>query len=137
MKRDQIAVGQERGPLRRLVTQEKINAYAEASGDFNPIHVDPEFARKTPYGGTIAHGFLTVAYLSEMMTQCFGKGWISGGRMEVAFRAPVKPGSTVTVRGTVVEIAQEGDRARAECEVWCEVDDGTRVLTGRASALLE
>jgi len=54
-------------PVVRVVTQQRIDAYADASGDHNPIHVDPEFARATPFGGTIAHGMLVLALIGEMM----------------------------------------------------------------------
>lgn len=46
------------------ITQREINLYAEASGDFNPIHIDESFAAQTPLGGTIAHGMLILAYVS-------------------------------------------------------------------------
>ena len=55
-------------PVTRTLTQEMLNAYAEASGDFNPIHTDEAFAKTTPMGGTIAHGMLVLSFISEMMT---------------------------------------------------------------------
>ncbi len=55
------------------LTQEKINRYARAGGDGNPLHTDPEFAARTQFGGTIAHGLLVLSYLSEMMTAAFGQ----------------------------------------------------------------
>jgi len=85
-------------PLSRRVTQEGIRRYAEASGDYNPIHVDEEYARTTPFGGTIAHGMLVLAYLSEMMAAAFGDDWLAGGRLKVRFRAPARPGDTLTAR---------------------------------------
>jgi 3-hydroxybutyryl-CoA dehydratase len=85
-------------PLSHRVTQEGIRRYAEASGDYNPIHVDEEYARTTPFGGTIAHGMLVLAYLSEMMAAAFGHDWLAGGRLKVRFRAPARPGDTLTAR---------------------------------------
>jgi 3-hydroxybutyryl-CoA dehydratase len=85
-------------PLSRRVTQEGIQRYAEASGDYNPLHVDEEYARTTPFGGTIAHGMLVLAYLSEMMAAAFGHDWLAGGRLKVRFRAPARPGDTLTAR---------------------------------------
>ena len=85
-------------PVRREITQERIHNYADASGDHNPIHVDPEFARGTPFGGTIAHGMLVLSFISEMMTAAFGQAWLSSGTLEVRFRAPARPGDTVTAR---------------------------------------
>ncbi len=56
------------------IVQEDINAYAEVSGDFNRIHVDPEFARTTPYGGTIAHGCIAGAIVTRYLVQDLALG---------------------------------------------------------------
>ncbi|MGH9202486.1 MAG: MaoC/PaaZ C-terminal domain-containing protein [Vicinamibacterales bacterium] len=84
------------------ITQEKINRYAAASGDYNPLHVDPAFGTRTRFGGTIAHGMLVLAYVSEMMTEAFGESWLAGGRLKARFRAPARPGDTVTTSGQLV-----------------------------------
>ena len=68
MNLSELKTGTKLSELKRVVRQDRINAYAEASGDHNPIHIDPEFAAKTPLGGTVAHGMLILAYLSEFMT---------------------------------------------------------------------
>ena len=83
-------------PVVKQLTQEQINRYADASGDHNPIHVDEAFARATPLGGTIAHGMLVLAFISEMMAASFGEAWLSSGRLRVRFRAMARPGDTVT-----------------------------------------
>jgi acyl dehydratase len=85
-------------PVTKMLTQAMVDAYARASGDFNPIHIDPDFARTTPMGGTIAHGMLVLASISEMMTATFGESWVSAGKLDVRFRAPARPGDTVTAR---------------------------------------
>ena len=59
-------------PVVKEITQEMINEYADAIGDHNPIHVDPEFAKTTPFSGTIAHGMLVAASISELMAREFG-----------------------------------------------------------------
>ncbi|MBI2849072.1 MAG: MaoC family dehydratase [Chloroflexi bacterium] len=130
---EKINVGDELAPVQKTITQEKINAYAEASGDFNPIHIDPEFARNTIFGGTIAHGLLTLAYISEMMTRAFLKGWLKGGKLSVTFIAPVRPGDTIITRGKVLEKSTEGGPT-VVCEVHCENQKGARVAQGKASA---
>jgi len=61
--------GDEMTPLSRLITQEHINAYAEASGDSNPIHVDAAFARSAGLPGTIAHGLLEMGILAEAVAR--------------------------------------------------------------------
>jgi 3-hydroxybutyryl-CoA dehydratase len=83
-------------PVSKTLTQEMINAYGDASGDHNPIHVDVEFARTTELGGTIAHGMLVLASLSEMMTAAFGAAWLRAGKLDVRFRAPARPQDTIT-----------------------------------------
>jgi acyl dehydratase len=85
-------------PVSRALTQAMIDAYAGASGDRNPIHIDTEYAKTTPMGGTIAHGMLVLSFASEMMTAAFGRAWLEGGKLEVRFRAPARPGDTITAR---------------------------------------
>ena len=66
------------------VTQEMINHYADAAEDHNPLHIDPEFAKTTRYGGTIAHGMLSVAFIQELMIHTFGRDWLTSGVIETA-----------------------------------------------------
>lgn len=119
-------------PLSRQITQETIHRYAEASGDFNPIHVDEEFARSTPFGGTIAHGMLVLAYVSETMAAAFGRDWLAGGRLKVRFRAPAQPGDTLTVRAEPRrERETDGDRV-LEYAVECSNQNGETLISGTA-----
>ena len=69
--------------LASAVTQEQINRYAEASGDFNPIHLDAQFAAASSFGRIVAHGMLVLAFLSEMMTTAFGSAWLESGKLKV------------------------------------------------------
>jgi 3-hydroxybutyryl-CoA dehydratase len=87
--------------LVKEISQESMNAYAEATNDFNPIHIDEAFAKETPFKGTIAHGFYIFAFVSELMTRHFGKRWTNGGHVDVRFLKPVRPGDTITVKATV------------------------------------
>lgn len=114
-------------PVIREITQEKINRYAGASGDHNPLHVDPEFAATTQFGGTIAHGMLMLGYISSMMTAAFGRRWLEGGRLKVRFRAPARPGDTVTTSGTVVAT----DGRQASCEIECRNQHGEVLISGQ------
>jgi 3-hydroxybutyryl-CoA dehydratase len=123
--------GAELAPVVKEITQEKINRYALASGDGNPLHTDPEFAAKTMFGGTIAHGMLILAYLSEMMTAAFGRAWLSGGRLKVRFKAPARPGDTVSAVGRVVR----AEGGRTVCEVECRNQEGTVLVGGEAACL--
>jgi 3-hydroxybutyryl-CoA dehydratase len=118
--------------FQKPVAQEEINLYAKASHDFNPIHIDPGFARKTAAGGTIAHGMLVLAYVSRMMTDSFGKNWLDGGRFNIRFKAPARPGDVLNIQGKVVKI-QKLDRVMVvNCEVLCLNQNGEAVITGEA-----
>jgi len=98
------SVGQELPAISRQITLDKISRYADASGDHNPLHVDPEFAAATRFGGPIAHGMLVLAYVSEALTAAFGEEWLGSGRIKARFRGPARPGDTLTVRGHVVKV---------------------------------
>ncbi len=118
--------------IRRLVTQEKISLYARASGDFNPVHIDEEFARKTPLGGTIAHGMLVLAYVSQLMAAAFGRSWLTGGRLNVRFKMPGRPGDTLIVSGRVAKVERRDDRTLISCDVRCQNQKGEPVIIGEA-----
>ena len=96
-------------PVMREMSQLRINAYAVASGDHNPIHVDETFAAGTPFGGTIAHGMLVLAVIGEMMQAAHGQAWTSSGRLKVRFKAPTRSGETVTASASSLkESGREG-----------------------------
>ena len=116
--------------VEKTVDQARIEMYAEASGDFNPIHVDEEFAAQTRFGGTIAHGMMIAAAISEMMSAAFGTDWARSGRMKIRFRAPVKPGQRVTARGSVRSIAETERGRRIVCAVSVDKDDGETAIAG-------
>ena len=120
--------GSELAPVVKELTQDKINGYAGASGDGNPLHIDRGFAAKSQFGGTIAHGMLILAYLSEMMTAAFGQSWLSGGRLKARFRAPARPGDTVTALGRVLRV--EGGRTL--CAVECRNQRDEVLVTAEA-----
>jgi 3-hydroxybutyryl-CoA dehydratase len=114
------------------ITQERINLYANASGDFNPIHVDESFAASTPLGGTIAHGMLVLAYVSEMMTLAFGLSWLSGGKLLVRFKAPARPGDTLTVEGKIDSIENKNSVSYANCSLECHNQRDEEIVVGEA-----
>ena len=116
-------------PVVWVVTQERIAAYADASGDHNPIHVDPEFARATLLGGTIAHGMLVLALIGEMMRGAFGELWSTSGRLKVRFKAPTRPGDTVTASASLLK-KRDGS---AEYAVQCVSTSGEVLIDGRAA----
>jgi 3-hydroxybutyryl-CoA dehydratase len=113
----------------RTITQDQLHAYADASGDHNPIHVDPAFAATTPFGGTIAHGMLVLALIGEMMHNAHGERWLRDGKLKVRFKAPTRPGSTVTASVTGEKPVDGG----VEYAVECKNDAGDVLVEGRAT----
>ena len=118
------------------ITQKDIGLYAEASGDFNPILIDEAFAAQTPLGGTVAHGMLILAYVSEMMITAFGKSWLSAGKLAVRFKAPARPKDTITVSGKVDSIESKEDNSYINCSVEARNQSGEAVITGSATIII-
>jgi 3-hydroxybutyryl-CoA dehydratase len=114
--------------MTRKVLQERINEYAEASGDFNPIHIDPEFARGTVMGSTIAHGMLVLAYVSDYMAGLFGIDWITDGQLGCRFKDPARPGDTLTIGGTISKLETFDDATVVSAEVTVLNQDGQTIL---------
>ena len=115
-----------------IVTQANINAFADVSGDHNPMHLDPEFASKTAFKGVIAHGMLSASYISAILgTQLPGQGSVYVTQ-SLKFCAPVRPDDTVLTTVRVKEIRPVG-RSSGEVvlETTCQVGD-TVVLEGEA-----
>ena len=77
------------------ISQHQLNAYADASGDRNPLHLDADFAEGTQFGGIIAHGMLTLGFVGELMAVVFGQKWLNTGALNVRFRGPAYLGDTV------------------------------------------
>ena len=74
------------GAVTREITQAQLSEYAKVSGDHNPLHLDAGFAAGTRFGGVIAHGMLTLAFISEMLAASLGVSWLSSGSMRVRFK---------------------------------------------------
>ncbi len=129
-----VTIGSELTPLARTVTQDQINTYADASGDHNPIHVDPEFARSVGLPGTIAHGLLDMAILTEAVARWAG-GYERVASVSCRFSKPLLPGETVTCTGRVIEL--DDTEGIAVLELEAVSSSGERVLTnGRAAVRL-
>ena len=119
LKLKDLNVGASLPESKRRVTQEHINLYAEASKDFNPIHLDPEFARQAGLDGTIAHGMLILAYISEFMTSSFGQAWLTGGSLVARFKTPARPDDIMTLSGKVTGKQRENEAILIDCDVLC------------------
>jgi 3-hydroxybutyryl-CoA dehydratase len=129
---DELAVGQS-AEMTRVVGLADIEAFAEVSGDTNPVHLDEAYAKTTPFGGRIAHGMLSAAYISAVLgTRLPGPGAIYLSQ-SMRFRRPVKIGDPVVARVTVKALDEK--RGHATLETVCEVN-GKTVVDGEAVVMV-
>jgi acyl dehydratase len=137
---DQLALGDVWESEPRLVTADDVRTFADLTGDRNPVHLDPEFARGTPFRRCVAHGLLGVGIAG-------GLGWTTPPARTVAFlelrewhfRAPIYFGDTVRIRVTVREKQLQG-RGRRGTVVWGVTmlnQDGRVVQEGVTATLVE
>jgi 3-hydroxybutyryl-CoA dehydratase len=117
----------------RTVTEEDIQKFGEVSGDFNPVHFDDAYAKKTIFRGRIAHGLLTAGYISTVLgTKLPGAGAIFMGA-SIRFKAPVRIGDMVTAICTVREVIAE--KKRVICDCICKVGENA-VIEAEATLLV-
>jgi 3-hydroxybutyryl-CoA dehydratase len=129
---EDLAVGME-SSLSKTVSQGDIEAFAEVSGDKNPVHLDADYAAKTMFKERIAHGMLSAAYISALFgMQMPGPGAIYMSQT-LQFKAPVKIGDTVVTTVKVAELVPEKKRAKFDCV--CAVD-GKPVVVGEAMLMV-
>ncbi|NQZ95799.1 MAG: MaoC family dehydratase [Myxococcales bacterium] len=125
------AVGDQLGTSEWLeITQQRIDLFAEATGDHQWIHVDPERAKDGPYGATIAHGYLTQSlvnhFLPEIIDVQGASMGINYGADRLRFPAPVPVGSRIRGRGELVSAEDVKGCVQAVVRVTVEIDGGDR-----------
>jgi 3-hydroxybutyryl-CoA dehydratase len=127
---EDLKVGQA-ATILRTVTERDVQLFGEATGDFNPVHFDEAYAKKTVFRGRVAHGVLTVGFMSAVMgTELPGPGSIFVSA-SIQFKGPVRIGDTVVTTCTVKEIRE---RREVVMDCRCEVN-GKLVVEGEAMVL--
>ena len=121
------AEGSQLGPTDWLdVTQERVNLFADATDDHQWIHVDPERAANGPFGGTIAHGLLTLSLLPHFTNQLYTVDnvamAINYGYNKVRFITPVRVGSKIRARAEIAKVDQLGGAVQATVTVTVEIE---------------
>ena len=125
---EDLSLGQS-AELVRTVDEAAIVAFAQVTGDENPVHLDEAYAATTPFKTRIAHGMLSAGYISAVIgTKLPGPGAIYMSQA-LKFKRPVKIGDVVTARATITAI--DAEKGRVTLETLCEVD-GKAVLEGEA-----
>ncbi len=119
---DKIIMG-DSAQISNTITEKTIKDFAEATGDFNPIHLDQTYAEKTYFKGRIAHGVLSVGYISSVLGNLLpGPGGILLSQ-DVKFLAPVKIGDVITARVEVIELLPEKNRVKFKTTCTNQKDD--------------
>lgn len=116
-------------PITRLIDQARVDRYAEAARDPNPIHRETPEAYAGPFGRPVAHGMLVLALVSEAMTDAHGEAWAASGALKVRWRTPAVTPCIVTATASLKSDAD----GMATYDVACETEEGEVLLTGTAS----
>ncbi len=120
----------ERAEFSKTVSETDIYLYAGVTGDFNPAHINEQYAKSTFFKTRIAHGMLCAGFISAVMANRLpGPGCIYL-KQELSFLAPVRIGDTITANAEVLELDHGKNRARLR--TWCVNQDGVTVLNGEA-----
>jgi acyl dehydratase len=120
--------------LVKEISQRKIDAYSGVRP--RSIHTDEAWARQKGFRAPLAQGMMSTAYVSEMMTQLLGAGFVKGGTLSMSFIKPVYAGDRLTVHGVVAALRPQEGGTRVVVDVWCENQQGEKTAVGTASGLL-
>lgn len=128
-----ISIGQQFSTSRE-VTDELVRKFADVSGDYNPIHLDEEFAKTTRFGRRIAHGMLSGAFISAVLGNEFQGIKIVYLSQTLRFTAPVFLGDTVTATATVTAIRE--DKGVVTLETVCTNQNGEILVKGESAVMI-
>ena len=132
-KFEDIQIGQ-KAKLTHSITSEDIDLFGKMSGDYNPVHFDDEWAKKTIFGGRIAHGLLTGAYISTLLANKLpGPGTVYL-KQEFKFLLPVRIGDTIKAELEVIELIE--DKKRIVLKTNCTNQNNEVVLDGKATVMI-
>jgi acyl dehydratase len=128
------ATGPDLAPVQKTVDERRCWMF---SGPARTYHTDRAEAEKFGFPTIVVQGMMSTCFVSQVMQNHFGLGWLVGGRMSVKLTNVLWVDERVSAFGRIREEVPEGTRTRVHCEVWIDKDDGTRILAGEASALRE
>jgi acyl dehydratase len=129
---EDVSVGQAlpelvKGPIQQI----QLTRYAGASGDFNPIHQDDEFAKAAGMGGVFGHGMLTMGFVAQCVTDWAGAGSVK--KLGVRFQGLVRLKDVITCKGRVLGTSSKNGTHLVELSLWAENQKGEQVVTGKAT----
>jgi 3-hydroxybutyryl-CoA dehydratase len=128
-ERTDFDIGEE-ATMTRIISDDDIKTFARISGDYNPVHMNDDYAKGTMFGGRIAHGMLVAGLISAVLgTMLPGPGAIYMNQ-QLRFLAPVRPGDQVTARAVVAE--WDPDKGRVTLLTEVKNHEGVAVISGEA-----
>lgn len=113
----------------RTIDMAAILKYAEITNDFNPLHVDPDFAAKSPMKGIIAHGMLSLNLIWQSARATFGQDAVATAELDIRFTKPVRVDDRVSASGEIAE--EQNQEGRTVYDVWVKNQDGEAVIKGK------
>jgi len=132
---EDVNEGDEVTPLTKRPTTEQLVRWAGASGDYNPIHYDKDFATQQGLPGVIVHGQLAGAFLGQMLSD-----WISVGgflkKLSLSYKGMNLPGEELTCHGKVTRKYEEDHWKLVDLRIWIQNPQGEKTLTGSAVVIL-
>ncbi len=130
-----IEAGDEITPLVKQPTTTQLVMWAGASGDYNPIHYDKDFAQKAGLDGVIVPGQLIGAFLGQLMTDWIGEGGTLT-KLSCSYKGMSYPGEALNLKGKVTKKYVEDSKHYVECNLWAENPQGEKTTSGRAVVIL-
>ena len=132
---EDVVEGEEIKPLLKHPDTRQLVMWAGASGDYNPIHYDPDYARRHGLDGIIVHGQLVYCFLGQLMTDWAGdKGSLQ--KLSGNYRGMNLPCVELACRGKVTRKYIEDGRHLVECNIWVETTEGDKTVSGKAVVTL-
>jgi 3-hydroxybutyryl-CoA dehydratase len=130
-----VAVG-DRVSFTKTVTEQDVVDFARVTGDDQPLHLDPDFGRRTRFGKRIAHGMLSAGFISAALGTRLAPGWVVVYlQQQLRFRLPVAIGDTISANVEVKEV--DAEKRILTLQTDCVSQDGATVVQGEAKVLLD
>ncbi len=140
-----ITIGYELSPLVLTISPEKVNLFSNRAvprgspqgKPMTSIHTSEKVAKDAGLPGIVIEGLQVCAYISKLMTNFFGEGWVRGGKLSVTFIKIMMPSDTITIKAAVKEKTPEDSAIRITLEIWCENQESEKTVVGTASGLVK
>ena len=130
-----VNVGDSLPELRKTPDRSQLVKYAAGSGDFNPLHFDPDFPQAQQIGDNIVHGRMKYASLGELVSTWLGhSGWVQS--LSCQYRGMDMRGASFVCKGVVTAKREDGGKRLVELDVWTEGANGTKTTPGSAVVVL-